>query len=69
MLYGILSIAYWVVASIEIVLAAIRTCGMSPDSVEFCDPAPINMVVGIVALLFAGLSFAFFKARIFSVDA
>jgi len=68
MLFVVLSIAYWAIASIVIAMAAIRVCGMSPDTAEVCDPTPIGIVAAIAFVLFAGLSMLFFKARLLGVD-
>jgi hypothetical protein len=67
-LFVVLSIAYWLIAMIVILLAALGNCGMGPDAPADCDgisPA----ITGVLSLLiFAGLAFAYFKARLSGVD-
>jgi hypothetical protein len=68
MLFVVLSIAYWAIASIVIAMAAIRVCGITPDAAEVCDTTPIAIVMAIAFALFTGLSVVFFKARLSGVD-
>ncbi|ATI80117.1 hypothetical protein N5J77_05590 [Sphingobium yanoikuyae] len=68
MLFVVLSIAYWAIASIMIAMAAIRVCGITPDAAEACDTTSIAIVMAIAFALFAGLSMLFFKARLSGVD-
>jgi hypothetical protein len=39
--------AYWIVAILAIGLVSLRTCGMTPDSVEQCDLHPINWALAL----------------------
>ena len=67
-LFVVLSIAYWLIAMIVILLAALGNCGMGPDASADCNgisPA----ITGVLSLLiFAGLAFAYFKTRLSGVD-
>jgi len=67
-LFVVLSIAYWLIAMIIIVLAAIGSCGMGPDTAADCDGVS-PAVTGLLSLLiFAGLTVAYFRSRLSGVD-
>ncbi|SEQ67311.1 hypothetical protein [Sphingobium sp. YR768] len=67
-LFVVLGIAYWLIAMIVILLAAIGNCGMGPDAPADCDGISPAITGALSLLIFAGLSFAYFKARLSGVD-
>ncbi|MGW8203310.1 hypothetical protein ACWGM0_12315 [Sphingomonas bisphenolicum] len=67
-LFVVLGIAYWLIAMIVILLAAIGNCGMGLDAPADCDGVS-PAITGVLSLLiFTGLTFAYFKARLSGVD-
>ncbi|MDO7835286.1 hypothetical protein Q4610_09505 [Sphingobium sp. HBC34] len=67
-LFVVLSIAYWLIAMIVILLASIGNCGMGPDAPADCDGISPAITGVLSFLIFAGLAFGFFKARLSGVD-
>ncbi|MEC7932187.1 MAG: hypothetical protein AB1431_11305 [Pseudomonadota bacterium] len=66
--FVVLSIAYWLIAMIVILLAAIGSCGMGPDAPADCDGISPTITGALSLLIFTGLSFVYFKARFSGVD-
>lgn len=67
-LFVVLGLAYWLIAVIVILLASIGSCGMGPDAPADCDGISPAITGALSLLIFAGLSFAYFKARLSGVD-
>jgi hypothetical protein len=67
-LFVVLSIAYWLIAMIVILFASIGSCGMGQDAAADCDGVSPAITAMLSLLIFAGITFAYFKARLPGVD-
>ena len=58
--FVLLSAIYWVIAFVAISVVSLRTCGMTPDSVELCDLSGIKIVSSLSLIAYCVLAAWFF---------